>query len=245
MSSSHPSISVGSRASDAEALKRAAARRAMEEVRSGMVLGLGSGSTVAHFLELLGHALASGALRDVVAVPSSVGTETAARTLGIPLTSLARNPELDLTVDGADEVSPDLDLIKGMGGALLREKMIAQASARFVIIADEGKAVARLGVLSPLPVEVVDWGWSGHVSFLEARGASVRLREEADGSPFRSDNGNVILHCRFPEGIVEPDRLEAELSARAGVVGTGLFLGMADVAALAGPDGVRVLERPA
>jgi ribose 5-phosphate isomerase A len=210
-----------------------------------MVLGLGSGSTVAHFLDLLGGFLASGELRDVVGVPSSVGTAKAARALGIPLTTLEEHAWLDLTVDGADEVSPRLDLIKGMGGALLREKMIAQASSRFVIIADEGKAVDRLGTLSPLPVEVVDWGWGGHVSFLEGRGASVHRRVEADGSPFRSDNGNIILHSRFPDGIADPGRLDSELRARAGVVGTGLFLDLADVAILAGPDGVKVMERPA
>jgi ribose 5-phosphate isomerase A len=245
MSSSPASTPPGSRVAATETLKHAAAARALEEVHGGMVLGLGSGSTVAHFLDLLGRSLASGALRHVVGVPSSVGTESAALELGIPLTTLEEHPRLDLTVDGADEVSPRLDLIKGMGGALLREKMIAQASSRFVIIVDEGKAVERLGTLSPLPVEVVEWEWRQHVRFLEARGASVHLRQEADGSPFRSDNGNLILHSRFPEGIPEPGRLDAELRARAGVVGTGLFLGMADVALLAGPDGVRILERPA
>lgn len=245
MSSSSTSPPHGPFGADTESLKRAAASRAVEEVRSGMVLGLGSGSTVAHFLDLLGRLLASGELRDVVGVPSSVGTETAARGLGIPLTTLEEHPRLDLTVDGADEVSPRLDLIKGMGGALLREKMIAQASNRFVIIADEGKAVERLGTLSPLPVEVVDWGWGGHVSFLEGRGASVRQRVEEDGSPFRSDNGNIILHCRFPDGIPDPGMLDTDLRARAGVVGTGLFLDLADVAIFAGPDGVRVAEKPA
>lgn len=228
---------------EADALKRAAAARALAEVRSGMVLGLGSGSTVAHFLDLLGEALGAGDLADIVGVPSSVGTETAARRLGIPLTSLTEHPRLDLAVDGADEVSPALDLIKGMGGALLREKMIAQASARFVIIADEGKAVQRLGTLSPLPVEVVAWEWRSHVSFLESRGASVELRKDADGSSFVTDNGNVILHCRFSEGIADPRALDQELHTRAGVVDTGLFLGLAQVALLAGAGGVRVMEK--
>jgi len=225
------------------ALKREAAAHALAAVESGMALGLGSGSTVAHFLELLGEKIARGALTDVVGVPSSVQTEREAGRLGIPLTTLSAHPHLDLTVDGADEVSPELDLIKGMGGALVREKIVAQASDRFVIIADAGKAVERLGTHSPLPVEVVAWEWAGHVGYLEARGAEVTLRTLDDGRPFVSDNGNLILHCRFPGGIDDPDALQASLLARAGVVDTGLFLGMASEAILAGEDGTRVLWR--
>jgi ribose 5-phosphate isomerase A len=228
---------------DADALKRQAALRALEEIRSGMKLGLGSGSTVAHFLELLGGALAEGTLTGLVGIPSSVRTERAAADLGIPLSSLRTHPRLDLTVDGADEVTPDLDLVKGMGGALLREKIIAQASARFLIIADEGKAVARLGTRSPLPVEVVPWEWSGHVAYLEGRGAVVTVRRDASGVPYRTDNANFLLECRFPDGIDDPASLQAGLKARAGVVETGLFLGMAEKAILAGPRGVRVLRR--
>ncbi len=224
-------------------LKREAAAHAVEEVRSGMVLGLGTGSTVAHFLELLGEKLATGALTDLVGVPSSVRTEKEAGRLGIPLTTLREHPRLDLTVDGADEVSPELDLIKGMGGALVREKIVAQASRRLVIIADAGKAVERLGTLSALPVEVVPWGWSGHVAFLESRGARVAARTRADGQPFLSDNGNAILDARFPDGIEDPAVLHAALKARAGVVETGLFLGMASEAILAGEEGTRVLRR--
>lgn len=229
--------------SDAESLKRAAAAEAVAMVRSGMALGLGTGSTVAHFLELLGAKLESGELRDIVGVPSSIRTGREGRAAGIPLTSLAEHPRLDLTVDGADEVTPELDLIKGMGGALLREKMVAQASDRLVIIVDSGKAVERLGTRSPLPVEVVDWGWAGHVAFLEAQGAIVQVRRFDDGPPFKSDNGNLILDCRFPEGIADPAALEAGLRARAGVVETGLFLGLADEAILAGPQGITRLRR--
>jgi ribose 5-phosphate isomerase A len=227
---------------DPEAWKRRAAEVALEEVRSGMVLGLGTGSTVAHFLELLGHALDEGRLSDVVGVPSSVRTGREARAAGIPLVAL-HEADLDLTVDGADEVSPDLDLIKGMGGALLREKMVAQASKRVVIIADDRKAVERLGERSPLPVEVVDWAWQVHAAFLEQEGAEVTMRTFDDGPPYKSDNGNIILDCRFPDGIGEPGSLETALRARAGVVETGLFLGMADRAILAGPEGVRSTER--
>jgi len=229
---------------DPEALKREAAAEALAEVRSGMVLGLGTGSTVAHFLSLLGEALASGSLRDVEGVPSSVRTGREAREAGIPLTSLAERPRLALTVDGADEVTPELDLIKGMGGALLREKMLAQASDRFVVIADERKAVARLGTVSPLPVEVVDWGWTGHVQWLRDQGAEVQLRRFEEGHPYKTDNGNFVLDCRFPEGIADPVRLERALRARAGVVETGLFLGLAHEALIAGPQGIRRLRRP-
>jgi ribose 5-phosphate isomerase A len=228
---------------DTEDLKRRAAARALEEVRSGMVLGLGSGSTVAHFLDLLGAAVSRGSLGDVVGVPSSVHTARESERVGIPLTTLTQHPSLDLTVDGADEVTPALDLIKGMGGALLREKIVAQASRRLVIIGDEGKAVTRLGTVSPLPVEVVAWEWQGHVDFLADRGARVTVRVSDDGAPFKSDNGNLILDCRFPGGIDDPRTLDDELHHRAGVVETGLFLGLAAEAILAGADGVRVIRR--
>lgn len=229
--------------SDAESFKRIAAAEAVAEVKDGMVLGLGTGSTVGHFLELLGKKLDGGEIRDVVGVPSSIRTGREARQAGIHLSSLGEHPRLDLTVDGADEVTPRLDLIKGMGGALLREKMVAQASARLLVIADASKAVERLGTVSSLPVEVVDWGWSGHVTYLEERGAEVSVRKFEDGPPFKSDNGNLILDCWFPGGIDDPEGLHAGLKARAGVVETGLFLGMADEAILAGPDGVRRLRR--
>lgn len=228
---------------DADALKRAAAAAALAHVRNGMVLGLGTGSTVAHFLDLLGQKLDSGELKDIVGIPSSIRTGREARQAGIPLASLAEHPALDLTVDGADEVTPGLDLVKGMGGALLREKMVAQASTRLVIIADASKAVDRLGTVSPLPVEVVDWGWSGHVLYLESLGAQVSVRTFDDGPPFKSDNGNLILDCRFPEGIADPEALHTALKARAGVVETGLFLGMTDEAILAGPDGLTHVRR--
>lgn len=228
---------------DAESYKRLAAAEAVAQVGSGMVLGLGTGSTVAHFLELLGEKLDRGELREVVGVPSSIRTGREARQAGIPLTSLAEHPRLDLTVDGADEVTPSLDLIKGMGGALLREKMVAQASARLLIIADSDKAVERLGTRSQLPVEVVDWGWSGHVAVLEAQGATVFVRRFDDGPPFKSDNGNLILDCRFPGGIPDAEALHATLKARAGVVETGLFLGMADEVILVGAQGLTRLRR--
>lgn len=231
------------KALDAEALKRRAAEAAFERIESGMVLGLGTGSTVAHLLDLLGEALASGALSDIVGVPTSRRTEDHAGRLAIPLIGLADRPRIDLTIDGADEVSPELDLIKGAGGALLREKMVAQASDRLVIIADERKVVERLGTVSALPVEVVSWGWEAHVAFLRSWGAEAALRRESDGRPVRSDNGQLFLDCRFEGGIEDAAALDQALSTRAGVVETGLFLGIATEALIASDEGVERVSR--
>lgn len=229
---------------NAEELKREAAAEALKHVRSDMVLGLGTGSTVAHLLDQLGEALAGGALSGIVGVPTSTRTEGHARQLGIPLRGLGEGPPPDLTIDGADEVGPTLDLIKGMGGALLREKMVAQASDQVVIIADESKVVQTLGTLSPLPVEVVEWGMVSHVGFLEALGASATLRCRDDGEPVRSDNGNLFLDCRFTAGLNDPESVERALAMRAGIVETGLFLGIATAAIIASPEGVRTMESP-
>lgn len=229
----------------AEDLKRKAAEQAVEQVRSGMVLGLGTGSTVAHFLELLAQRLRSGDLTNVAGVPTSRSTHTRSERLGIPLTSLTRHERLDLTVDGADEVDERLDLIKGMGGALLREKMVAQASERVLVIADDGKRVARLGTRSPLPVEVVPWAHEAQVRFIEGLGAVVTVCEGEGGAEYRTDNGNVVLHCRFEGGIANPAGLETTLQRRSGIVETGLFLGIAHAALVASQSGVRVMRRTA
>lgn len=229
--------------SDIDALKEAAARRAVDEVESGMVLGLGTGSTVAHFLLALGERLRDGDLRDVVGVPTSIRTADAAQAQGIPVEGFAEHDTLDLTVDGADEVSPDLDLIKGMGGALLREKIVANASRRLVIIVDEGKLVDRLGTRSPLPVEVAAFGWQLHLPFLASLGAEPALREETGEAAYTTDNGNYVVDCAFPDGIDDAPGLEEALRTRVGVVETGLFLGMTDRVIVGAPDGPRVLER--
>jgi ribose 5-phosphate isomerase A len=223
-------------------LKRAAAVEAMASVRNGMVLGLGTGSTVRHFVDLLGEALESRRLSGIVGVPTSVETERQASAAKIPLVALGDRPSVDLTIDGADEITPTLDLIKGLGGALLREKMVAQASARLLIISDASKLVDVLGTRSPLPVEVVDWGLDAQARFLESTGAAVTLRVTVDGSPARSDNGHVFLDCRYPEGIGDAADLERRLAYRAGVVDSGLFLGMVDEAVVAFSDGVRTLR---
>ena len=230
---------------DSEGLKRRAAEAALRQVRSGMVLGLGTGSTVAHLLDLLESAIAARTLTDLVAIPTSLQTERRATAIGIPLVGLADRDHIDLTIDGADEISPSLDLIKGGGGALLREKMVAQASERVVIIADAGKRVARLGTTFALPIEVVRWGWDAHAHFLRDRGADVSLRMGKDGTPFTTDNGQLILDCRFPGGIEDPVALEDALARRAGVVETGLFLGLADEAIVATAGGVETMRRPA
>jgi ribose 5-phosphate isomerase A len=226
----------------AEALKHAAAARALDEVKSGMRLGLGTGSTVAHFLDVLADAIREGRLRDLVGVPTSEWTAQRSRALGIPLTSLQETPELDLCVDGADEVDPRLDLVKGLGGALLREKMVAAASRRFVVMVDSGKEVARLGTRAPLPVEVVPFAWTVHIKPLEALGGVARLRTAPDGEPYRTDNGNYILDVAFSGGIEDPRRLDPLVRSRPGVVETGLFLGMASTVVVAAPEGIRVRE---
>lgn len=208
-----------------------------------MTLGLGTGSTVWHLVDLLGEALAAGSLRDIVGVPTSLQTERQAREVGIPLVELGSREMLDLTIDGADEVAPGLDLIKGLGAALLREKMVAQASHRLLIISDDSKLVDKLGTRVPLPVEVVDWALDAQSAFLESTGASVRLRTDDDGNPVRSDNRNVFLDCLYPDGISDAYALERMLLYRAGILDTGLFLGMAEAAVIAEPGGVRTLTR--
>lgn len=226
---------------NADELKRAAAAKALESVESGMALGLGTGSTVRHLVDLLGEALREGRLTDIVGVPTSVQTERQALEVGIPLVELGSRRELDLTIDGADEVAPGLDLIKGLGAALLREKMVAQASRRLIIISDDSKLVSKLGTKAPLPVEVVDWSVDSLQTFIESTGAHVRLRVDPEGHVIRSDNGNVFLDARYPKGIEDASALEKRLLYRAGIVDTGLFLGMAEAAVIAAPGGVFIL----
>ncbi len=228
---------------DIATLKRAAAERALDFVASGTAIGLGTGSTVRPLLELLAARLGEGRLSDVVGVPTSEDTAGRCRDLGIPLATLEERPQLAIAIDGADEVSPRLDLIKGMGGALLREKVVALAARRFVVVADESKLVRRLGTRSPLPVEVVPFGWTALLPFLEKLGATPTLRRRDDGSPYRTDNGNYLVECRFPRGIADPAALARALAKRTGVVEDGLFLRMAAAAVVAGRRGVRVLER--
>jgi ribose 5-phosphate isomerase A len=227
---------------DTAGLKKQAAERAVEFVESGMVVGLGSGSTTLYAVRRIGELLREGQLTDIVGVPTSEATDAEARRLGIPLTTLETSPVIDLTIDGADEVAPNFDLIKGGGGALLREKIVAQASLREIIVVDESKLSPALGTKFPVPVEVIPFGWIPEGNYLASLGAEVKLRQLAGGEPFVTDQGNRILDARFGP-IEKPTALAAKLVARAGIVEHGLFLGLATDVVVAGPDGVRSLER--
>lgn len=225
--------------------KQQAAERALALVEDGMTLGLGTGSTAARFVDLVGQKVKDG-LR-VRCVPTSEPTRAQAERLGIPLITLDQQPYLDLTVDGADEIDDDLRLIKGGGGALLIEKIVATASGRMVVIADASKQVATLGRF-PLPVEVVRFGLGATRNMIEVLAADagcrgeIKQRMRSDGQPFVTDSGNFILDCAFGS-IPEPEALDEALKLIPGVVENGLFLGIADAAIVAGPAGVVMLER--
>jgi ribose 5-phosphate isomerase A len=221
-----------------EELKRAAGEAAAAHVRDGMTLGLGTGSTVAWTIRRLGE-MARAGLR-IRGVATSRRTEELAGAVGIPLVTFADAAEIDLAIDGADEIGPGLHLIKGGGGALLREKLVAAASRRLIIVADETKRVPVLGAF-PLPVEVVPWGWEATARLVAALGCSPRLRM-AGTAPFVTDNGNWVLDCPFGS-IPDPAGLHRELKALVGVVETGLFVGMADLALIAAPGGVEAVMK--
>lgn len=222
-------------------LKQQAADKAVEFVESGMVLGLGEGSTAILAVRRIGEMLRNGQITDIVAVAASVRMEDEARKLGIPLTTLAVHPVIDLTIDGADEVDPQLDLIKGGGGALLREKILAQATQRQVIVVDESKLVEKLGSNWAVPVEVIPFGWQVQATFLESLGAEVELRQR-DGKSYTTDQGNVIVDCNFGP-IDNLHALASTIKARTGIVEHGLFLGFAHDVIVASADGIRHLER--
>jgi ribose 5-phosphate isomerase A len=219
--------------------KQRAAEAALKYVESGMIVGLGTGSTADYFLAALAEALKTGRVREIKGVPTSKVSERRAIELRIPLTTLAQDPLCDVTVDGADEVGPGLNLIKGLGGALLREKVVAQNSRSLVIIADEGKVVSGLGTKSPLPVEVAQFGYETHERFLRGLGAEPKLRMAGAGMVFVTDNGNFIYDCYFAGGIGDAAAIQGEVRTRAGVVESGLFLGLAKVALIGSEGGVR------
>jgi ribose 5-phosphate isomerase A len=219
--------------------KQQAAERAVELVASGMIVGLGTGGTAIYATRRIGALIHAGDLRDILAVPTSVAIGTEARRLGIPLLDEAHAGPADITIDGADEIDPALDLIKGRGGALLREKIVAQSSRRVVIVADETKLSPVLGTRRPLPVEVVPFGWRSQMEYVNALvpQARISLRAAPGGAPFVTDQGNFILDC-MTGPIEQPQKLAVELQARAGVVAHGLFLGLATDVIVAGPSGV-------
>ena len=226
-----------------DALKVAASERALEYVESGMRLGLGTGSTAAKFVDLLGKKVAGGL--DVVCVATSAATQAQAEALGLRMATLDDLPFLDLTVDGADEVDGELRMIKGGGGALLREKIVATASGRMIVIADASKKVETLGAF-PLPLEVVPFGLTATRHMITALAADVgcegdiRVRTLAGGKPFLTDGGNLILDCHFGR-IDEPEELDEALKLIPGVVENGLFIGIADLAVIAGDGGITLL----
>jgi ribose 5-phosphate isomerase A len=223
-------------------LKRLAGETAAQQVHSGMVVGLGFGSTAIHALRAIGAKIQSGELQDVLAIPTAESIARDAISAGIPLTTLEDNPDIDITIDGADEVDPVLNLIKGGGGALLREKIVAQASAHFVIVVDENKMSDNLGTQFRLPVEVIPFGWGSQARFLETLGARVDRREDAEDTPFLTDSGNYILDCDFG-AIGDPGKLGRLLENRAGIVEHGLFLDLADEVVVGGLDGIRTHRR--
>jgi ribose 5-phosphate isomerase A len=206
------------------AAKREAGIEAARRVTSGMTVGLGTGSTAAFVVDEIGRRVREGELRGIIGIPTSVATQRRAEALGIPLGTLEDHPVVDLTIDGADEVDPQGQLIKGLGGALLREKMVATASRRMVIVVDPSKLVDRLGTRAPLPVEIVTFAAGAHAAVIRALGAEPELRRTPAGDPFRTDEGHFILDCRFPAGIDDPHAVQLALRARPGVVETGLFL---------------------
>lgn len=226
---------------DDHQLKTAAAESAVALVADGMIVGLGTGSTAKLAVNALGRRVQEG-LR-IVGIPTSEQTAAQARALGISLTTLAEEPQIDLTIDGADEVEEEnLNLVKGLGGALLREKIVASASKRLAIIVHEAKLVKRLGVSTPVPVEVVPFGWQATARHLSKLGAKTSLRSKPGGEPFLSDGGHYILDCAF-EPIASAESLAGQLDHVVGVVEHGFFIGLTSEVHVAGAGGVRVLRR--
>lgn len=229
---------------ESEARKREAGEAAAALIESEMWLGLGTGSTARFVLQALGRRLAEGELHGVIGVPTSVATERLAAELNIPTADLDGRRRLDLTIDGADEIAPDLAVTKGGGGALVREKIVASNSERMVVVADETKLVDRLATRFALPVAIIPFGWPALIPALEALGAKAELRRAPDGSPIVTDDGLFLLDCAFTDGIDDPATLDQSLDAIPGVVTSGLFIGLAERAIVAGGDGVRTIQAP-
>src|SRR5512136_2142335 len=237
-----PGTAQGLTPGTAQGLKQQAADQVLAYIQTGMIVGLGAGSTAILAVRGLADKLSRGELTDIQGIPCSRVVEAEARRLGIPLTTLEDHPVIDLTFDGADEVDPALNLIKGGGGALLREKLVAQASRREIIIVDESKLSPALGTHWAVPVEVVPFGWRTQYVYLESLGARPTLRLGTDGAPFVTDQGNYILDSAFGP-ITDPVSLGASLDARTGIVCHGLFLGIADEVIVAGASGIKNLKR--
>ncbi len=226
---------------DREALKRQAGETAAELVKDGMVVGLGTGSTVRYTIDALGRRVKAGKLR-IRGIPTSEASARLAEEWGIPLTTLDEHPVVDLTIDGADEFDPQFRLIKGGGGALTREKIVARASKRMVVVADGAKEVVHLGSTFALPIEVIELGKTPVLRLCESLGAVASLRRNKDGSLYRTDNGNPVVDAKWPR-IEDPEGLEIILESYPGVVCCGLFIGLCDTVFVAREGGVKRLEK--
>ncbi len=223
-----------------EELKKQAGEFAVNFIQSGMIVGLGEGSTAIWAIRKIAQELQNGTLQNILGIPCSKNVERIARALGIPLTTLDAHPVIDLTIDGADEVDPQFNLIKGGGGALLREKIVAQATRREVIVVDENKLSKLLGTVWAVPIEVLPFGWPSQRRFLESLGGTVSVRQR-DNADYLTDQGNLILDTRFGP-IADPTKLAAQLSERAGIVEHGLFIGLTRDLIVASVEGVKHLR---
>jgi ribose 5-phosphate isomerase A len=222
--------------------KMQAAKEAATYLKSEMIIGLGSGTTATYAIRVIAKLIQSGVLENIFGIPSSVKAARLAQELGIPLTNLEEHPEIDITIDGADEVDPDLNLIKGGGGALLREKILAQASKELIIVVDESKLTPRLGSKWPVPVEVLPFAWKTEAIFLESLGAEVVLRKMPDETLFKTDQGNLIIDAKFGE-IQNPQDLAQKLQQRAGIIEHGIFIDLASLVISAGESGIKKLKK--
>ena len=227
---------------DLNKLKNKAAVEAVKNVESGMVLGLGTGLTANFAIREISRLLKEGSLKDIVGIPSSNQTEKLALELGIPLISFEQKSEIDLNIDGADEVDPDLNLIKGGGGALLREKIIAQSSTRNIIVIDEQKMSQKLGTKWAVPVEIIEFSYKPIAKYLEDLGAEVALRKNQNGEIFKTDQGNIIVDCNFGQ-IENLNELNQALNIKAGIIEHGLFIGIADEVIIGKPDTIEYLKK--
>ena len=223
-----------------EELKKLAGENAVDHIEDGMIVGLGTGSTAEYALRKLGELVKKGL--KIKGIPTSVHTQRIAKKEKIPLTTLEENPVIDVTIDGADEVDSDLNLIKGGGGALVREKIIAFNSKKVIIVIDDSKVVKALGIDFPLPVEVTKFGWTSIKKTLEEFKCNVELREIMENEPFITDNGNYILDCEF-DRITDPEQLEIDINNIPGVVDNGLFIGLVDEVIVGGKQGIITLNK--
>ena len=223
-------------------LKNAAAKHALDYIHDGMLIGLGTGSTSDCFVEQIAECYANQQLKEIAGVATSIRTEQLATSLGIPLFDLNDVESVDVTVDGTDEVDQQLNLIKGNGGALTREKIVARCSKQYIIITDDSKRVERLGSHVALPIEVLKFGWAQVSKSIRKLGAEPVLRM-SDSEPYLTDGGNFILDCKFSGSIEDPAALDRELKSISGVIEHGLFIAMADTVIVAAQPGVEILER--